>query len=128
MIKNKGSSMEGIDISLEPTPQARTSNFQGSKGAKGGSRGKPTKTLTLEQRIKIEDAFFKINYYFGGTLDTEIEKVIPELIKKYKDKEDMEMSGMSDMGDLAGAVRLTRTSTQNTSEPAKCSSKVTSRT
>lgn len=113
--------MEGINISLEPTPQARTSKFQGSKR---GSKTKSSVKLTLEQRIKIEQTFFKINYYFGGTLDTEIEKVIPDLIKQFKSKEDMDMSGMSDMGDLAGAVGLIRMCTRSIWGHGECSLKV----
>ena len=65
----------------------------------------------MEQRIKIEEAFFKINYYFGGSLETEIQKVIPSLIEKFKDKDDMDM-GM-DMGEFAGMVKIKRICIQN---------------
>lgn len=89
-----------MNISLGDTPKPNTSRIgkrQSKLKRKGG--------LTLKQRIEIEETFFKINFYFGGTLETEIEKVIPQLIAKFKDKDDedeMDMPGMEDMIGMVG--------------------------
>jgi len=112
--------MADLDIELESTPQPRSSKIKAPKSA---IKSKSSVQMSLQQRIKIEDTFFKINYYFGGTIETEIEKVIPDLIERFKDKEDMDMS---DMGDLAGAVGLIRTSTPSTCGAGRTSSKGTS--
>lgn len=102
-------SMEGINISLEEIPKPNQSTIK-NRRSKMASKAKSK--MTLKERIQIEETFFKINYYFGGTLETEIEKVIPRLIDQFKDKDDD--MGM-DMGDLAGMVRLTRTNTRSIS-------------
>ena len=81
-----------VNISLEDESPKPSSNNTSSK------------KITLAERIEIENTFFKINYYFGGTLETEIEKVTPKLIEKYKDKDDMDM----DMGEFAGMVIIIR--------------------
>ena len=96
-----------MNISLETTPKPKVSNIRQRQ-----SKLKGKSALTLKKRIEIEETFFKINFYFGGTLDTEIEKVIPRLIDQFKEKDDMDMS-MEGMEDMMGMVRLTRTSTLN---------------
>lgn len=41
--------------------------------------------MTLEF---IEEKFHKSDFYFGDTMDFEIEKMIPTLKKKYQDQDD----------------------------------------
>ena len=104
--------MEGLDISLEPTPKPRGSKIS-KRQSNTTSKKSPPSNLSHEQRIKIEDTFFRINFYFGGCIESEIERVIPQLIEQFKDKEDLEMSGMAGLGDLAGAVDFIRMNIQN---------------
>jgi hypothetical protein len=98
--------MDEINISLGGSSKPNKSSSRNR-----GSNAQPKSNLTLEQRIEIEKTFFKINFYFGGCLETEIGKVIPRLIEQFKDKDDMEMD--MDMGDMAGMVKITRTNTQS---------------
>ena len=94
--------MGDLNISLGETPKPKKSNIK-------RRQSKIRSNLTLTQRIQIEEAFFKINFYFGGALETEIQKVIPRLIEEFKDRdEDADM----DLGDMAGMVMITRMSTQ----------------
>lgn len=57
--------------------------------------------LSAEQKTKIEEEFFKINFYFGNSIESEIKDVIPLLITQNKDPIDEEDM---DMGDMAGIV------------------------
>lgn len=79
----------------------------------------------MKERIQIEETFFKINFYFGGTLENEIEKVIPQLIEKHKDKDDDDDMMMEGMEDMVGMVSLTRTSTRSTCASGRTHSRST---
>jgi hypothetical protein len=93
--------MGDMDISLEDTPKPKKSDIR-------KRQSKVKSNLTLGQRIQIEEAFFKINFYFGGSLETEIQKVIPRLIEEFKDRDEDDM----DLGDMAGMVNIIRMSTR----------------
>lgn len=93
-------SFDELDISLGE-------NIQHAPKGRSMSRSKPISSakISLKKRIELEDQFFKINYYFGGALEIEIEKIIPQLIEKFKDKdEDQDMDMSFDMGDMVGMV------------------------
>lgn len=101
------------EIAQKPQPSrsriSRQSQSKRISQAQRGSRARPSTVkqgpVDLARKVKIEDAFFKVNYYWGESLDNEINKVIPQLIERFKTKEDMDDS--MDMGDLAGMVRIT---------------------
>jgi hypothetical protein len=57
--------------------------------------------LSSEEKTKIEKEFFKVEFYFGNSIESEIKDVIPLLITQNKDpisEDDM------DMGEMAGIV------------------------
>lgn len=105
------------DDDMVQKPQPSRSRLTGggrSQKISGGSKAQRVSqvgagAVDLGRKVKIENAFFKINYYWGEALGHEIEKVIPELTEKFKTKDDgddMMDSAISGMGDLAGMVRF----------------------
>ena len=107
----------GDDEEMVQRPQpsrsriSRQSQSKRISQAQRGSRARPSTVkqgpVDLARKVKIEDAFFKVNYYWGESLDNEIKKVIPELTDRFKTKDDVEdLDDSMDMGDLEGMVRI----------------------